>query len=380
MARPSAHKPALPNILEATADFEKWLGRHIKIVREDLALKHQHMAESPFPFFRATFYRWAQLWPVVCAELSRAPQVLAVGDLHVENFGTWRDLEGRLIWGVNDFDEAWPAAYTVDLVRLTASAYLAIEEEHLTVTRREACEAIEAGYREAIAKGGAPFVLAEQHRWLRMVALNKLRDPVHFWAKIEPLPAATDRPPADILKFLHASLPLKQPKYQIKRRIAGLGSLGQPRILALASWRGAHVAREAKELRPSAWAWAAKKDGGEILSEKIINESLRVADPHVHFRGTWLVRRLAPDCCHIELPSLPEERDEEKLLYAMGWETANVHLGSRAAMAEVKKDLGARKGKWLHKAAKTMCKVTLKDWDEWRQAWKRRTQSSSKTA
>jgi len=33
--------------------------------------------------------------------------VLAVGDLHVENFGTWRDAEGRLIWGVNDFDEAW---------------------------------------------------------------------------------------------------------------------------------------------------------------------------------------------------------------------------------------------------------------------------------
>jgi len=32
--------------------------------------------------------------------------VLAVGDLHVENFGTWRDAEGRLIWGVNDFDES----------------------------------------------------------------------------------------------------------------------------------------------------------------------------------------------------------------------------------------------------------------------------------
>ena len=31
---------------------------------------------------------------------------LSVGDLHVENFGTWRDSEGRLIWGINDFDEA----------------------------------------------------------------------------------------------------------------------------------------------------------------------------------------------------------------------------------------------------------------------------------
>jgi uncharacterized protein (DUF2252 family) len=25
----------------------------------------------------------------------------------VENFGAWRDVEGRLIWGINDFDEAW---------------------------------------------------------------------------------------------------------------------------------------------------------------------------------------------------------------------------------------------------------------------------------
>ena len=44
-----------------------------------------------------------------------------VGDLHVENFGTWRDVEGRLVWGVNDFDEAYALPYTNDLVRLVAS-------------------------------------------------------------------------------------------------------------------------------------------------------------------------------------------------------------------------------------------------------------------
>src|SRR5205807_1909375 len=82
-------------------------------------------------------------------------------DLHVENFGTWRDEEGRLIWGVNDLDEAWPCAYTLDLARLTTSAYLAISEEHLSLTRREAAEAVEEGYRDALAAGGKAFVLAE---------------------------------------------------------------------------------------------------------------------------------------------------------------------------------------------------------------------------
>ena len=48
--------------------------------------------------------------------------LLCVGDLHVENFGVWRDAEGRLVWGVNDFDEACEAAFAGDLVRLLASA------------------------------------------------------------------------------------------------------------------------------------------------------------------------------------------------------------------------------------------------------------------
>ena len=95
------------------------------------------MAEAAFPFFRATFYRWLQLWPEICPDLVNAPAVLGVGDLHIENFGTWRDEEGRLIWGVNDLDEAWPAPYALDLVRLTTSVYVAIEEE--TSLRHKAC-------------------------------------------------------------------------------------------------------------------------------------------------------------------------------------------------------------------------------------------------
>jgi Uncharacterized protein conserved in bacteria (DUF2252) len=371
MTKLSKQAKKLPNIVEATADFEKWLGRHITIVRSDLELKHQHMAEAAFPFFRATFYRWAQLWPVVCEELSEAPHVLAIGDLHVENFGTWRDLEGRLIWGVNDFDEAWPAAYTVDLVRLTASAFLAIDAEHLSVTRREAREAIEQGYRDAIAKGGGPFVLAEQHRWLRLLASSKLRDPVQFWAKIEACPKCSERPPKPVLQLLHSSLPLRAPKYENRRRIAGLGSLGHPRFLSVANWHGARLVREGKELRPSAWVWAEKKLKSELLNEKLINTALRVRDPHVHFRGTWQVRRLGPDCCHVELASLPAERDEAKLLYYMGWETANIHLGSTRAVPRLKKDLGRRRGKWLQKAAKAMCKATLEDWKDWQRGWKR---------
>jgi len=371
----SAKRVKLPDIVRATADFEKWAARHVNLVHSDVNLKHRLMGLASFAFFRATFYRWAQWWPIVCPELSRAPQVLAVGDLHVENFGTWRDIEGRLIWGVNDFDETWPAAYTVDLVRLVTSAYLAIQAEHLMLSRKNAFRAVEEGYRDSIGKGGGPFILAEHHRWLRLIALNELRDPVIFWKKILGCPRYKGKLPDDVLRLVHNSMPLRTLHYEFRSRIAGLGSLGHPRVLTLATWDGAHVVREAKQLTPSAWIWAHHHHSSQILCRKLVESAVRIRDPHVHFAPHWNVRRLAPDCCHVEIATLPEERDEEKLLYYMGWETANIHLGSPRAIASVKRDLARRKGRWLHKAAKSMFKVTLDDWKVWRRNWRRSADS-----
>jgi hypothetical protein len=359
-------------IIEATREFETWLSAQLPIIKQDLRLKHQLMAEAAFPFFRATFYRWLQLWPEVCGELAKAPKVLAVGDLHVENFGTWRDLEGRLIWGVNDLDEVYPSSYAIDLVRLTTSAYLAILGEHLRMPRREASEAVEEGYRDSLAAGGKPFILAEDHQWLRLMALSKLRDPVHFWDKLTHLPAFTAKAPDEVRELLEESLPPKS-VYQLRKRIAGLGSLGHPRIVALSSAGGAYIAREAKAIRPSASAWNSKTSSAVVYGPKLVTRCLRVLDPFVHFHNRWVVRRLAPDCSRIELVSLTADRDEARLLYSMGWETANMHFGTPQAIPLVKRDLAQRKSRWLHKAAKAMCKATLEDWEDWRRGWKKLT-------
>src|SRR6202158_6601967 len=104
------------NIVKANKKYEDWLSRHTPLVASDLERKHEEMAKQAFPFLRSTFYRWLQVWPEVCKDVGRAPRVLGVGDLHIENFGTWRDADGRLVWGLNDFDEAGAYTYTVDLV------------------------------------------------------------------------------------------------------------------------------------------------------------------------------------------------------------------------------------------------------------------------
>jgi hypothetical protein len=354
-------------IQQATQHYERWIAGYLEIVPEDLVAKHAKMAGAVFPFLRATYYRWAQLFPHLCKELGRAPQVLAVGDLHVENFGTWRDAEGRLVWGINDFDETCRLPYAHDLVRLATSAHLAIADGHLTISAKEACESILGGYREGLEAGGRPFVLAEHSKSLREMATVRLNDPQKFWAKLDGLPTWTGEVPQRVIKALSSLLPKPDLPRRVVHRVAGLGSLGRQRFVAIAEWQGGRIAREAKALAPSAAVWAFGGEGAtKVMYQSILDQSVRCLDPWVRVRRRWIVRRLAPDCSRVELSELPEEREETRLLRAMGWETANVHLGSRSAHALLV-DLAARQGDWLHEAAKVMLGAVNDDWESWRQ-------------
>ena len=356
------------NFHKSTTAYEQWLRRQLEIVPKDFTLKHKLMREEVFPFFRATFYRWAQLYPEVCPECARAPQLLAVGDLHVENFGTWRDAEGRLVWGINDFDEVTRMPYTIDLVRLAASAHLSIDTEQLQIPHREACDALLTGYRESLEAGGLPWVIAGKHAWLYEMVKPSLRDPPGFWKKMAELEPYKGRVPGSARRGLECLMPKGCSKWRIAHRVAGLGSLGRQRFVALADFKGGAVCREAKALAPSAWDWArgaAKK----IRYQKALDTAVRVKDPFVQLEGKWIVRRLAPDCSRIELAAFPRAKDETQLLHAMGWETANLHVGSGRAK-EVLADLKKRPGGWLHKAATDMVTATKEDWKEWRGAVK----------
>src|SRR6202162_5028619 len=298
------------NVVKATRRFEAWLAQRTHIEKKDLRLKHARMKAELFPFFRATYYRWAQLWPEVCPDLAKSPRVLAVGDLHVENFGTWRDIEGRPIWGVNDFDEAWPMAYTIDLVRLAVSDHLAVDVGRLPLKREDICTTLLDGYHQRIRENGMTFVLSETHQWLRMIAEGILRDPARFWAKMDALPTLKTGAPVSAIEAIEHLMPAPGVPYRLTHRTAGLGSLGHARYVALADWHGGRIAREAKALVPSSSYWAqcleAEKACGpaEILYQNIINRAVRCPDHFVQLHGRWIVRRVAPDCSRILLASL----------------------------------------------------------------------------
>lgn len=87
----------MTSIQQSTRRYETRLREQLKgdLVMRDLARKHD-MKERAFSFLRATYWRWAETILDVCPDLADAKTVLAVGDIHFEIYGTWRDVDGRL--------------------------------------------------------------------------------------------------------------------------------------------------------------------------------------------------------------------------------------------------------------------------------------------
>jgi uncharacterized protein DUF2252 len=356
------------NIVKATEAYEAWLAKRMPLLMADLEYKHERMAADEFEFMRAAFYRWIQLWTEHCENLHDAPEVLSVGDLHTDNFGSWRDVEGRLVWGINDFDEACRLPYAFDLVRLATSAYMAATAAFGSVQMGSICKAILSGYREGLKYKGTPFVLSEEYDWLRALVIEDLKEPKRFWEKLETIPPIADQVPEEVIAIIDSSLPRPGVQYRLGHRTAGLGSLGRQRYLALMKLDAAFAAREAKELTASACVWAAQGKGSSaILYSEILANAVRSPDPFLVIRDRWVVRRLSPDYSRIDLAKLSES-ELDMVLGAMGWETSNIHLGSgKDRAADIRKDLKGRDKGWLATAAEAMHEATLKDFYDWQE-------------
>ena len=128
------------------------------------------MAADPFAFYRGSacvFYadvaarddRWAD---------ERTSRVWIQGDLHAENFGTYMDGSGVLIFDVNDFDEAYVGHFTWDLKRFAASVALMCWQKALS--DEEISELIDTFAR----------AYADQIKWfLDEADFELLAEPVH---------------------------------------------------------------------------------------------------------------------------------------------------------------------------------------------------------
>jgi Uncharacterized protein conserved in bacteria (DUF2252) len=361
------------DIIESTLAFETWLKKQLKAerVEKDLDEKHARMCEGPFPFLRATYYRWAETILVECPKLAQAPHVVAVGDIHLENFGIWRDDEGRLIWGVNDFDEAAQMPYALDLVRLGVSAVLGCPD---TRSMWNMCDDILTGYQCGL-RAPLPIVLDDEYAWLRDVTVASNKDRADFWRKMRKLTKKNKKggkPSPGYVNALRAAMPEPKLKMEFGPRSAGLGSLGRPRWIAMAEWRGGSIVREAKAVLPSAWTLANGRRAQRLYGGTIATARYRAPDPWYALDGKIVVRRLSPNSKKLEADKDPKKLADSRLLELMGRDLAAVHLGLGDHHDAISNDLKGRKRNWLHSAVGQMAELVRGEQKQWKQWWKAR--------
>ncbi|RJF89338.1 DUF2252 domain-containing protein [Oleomonas cavernae] len=346
----------------STKIYENWLQREIgdDFFADDLEVKHKKMRASPFSFLRATYWRWAEIIFEICPDLTGAPRVLAIGDIHLENFGTWRDIDGRLIWGVNDFDDAAVMPYPLDLIRLACSTFLIRRDSNPST--HDICHAIHKGYTEGLANP-SPVVLERDYDWLRRILLLSERERTKFWEKIARLvPMAA---PAPYEHALHAAMPEPDRPLTIFPRSAGTGSLGRPRFLASCDWRGGPVLREAKALVVSGWSIRHAPADKTIRAGEIATGRFRAPDPHLRLADRIVVRRLSPNSRKIEVKDAADELLSLQMLELMGREIANCHADDPSRLSQLREDVAGRKNGWLHTPAKIAAERIVHDQAEY---------------
>ncbi|NDJ16532.1 DUF2252 domain-containing protein [Myxacorys almedinensis] len=130
-------------------------GRH----PQALILKYKAMAKNAFGFLRGTCHLFYQDLPAALPVFQKAPLTWSCGDLHFQNFGSFRGDDRLVYFDVNDFDEALLAPCTWDISRFLTS--ILVGAHTLGVTDEDAqalCQCFLKTYTAALATGKASTV------------------------------------------------------------------------------------------------------------------------------------------------------------------------------------------------------------------------------
>ena len=123
-----------------------------------LALKYRKMAATPFGYFRGTNHLFHADWPGE-AWLERMPSAWLNGDLHIENFGTYRGDNRLVYFDIGDFDDGALGPLGRDLVRFMVGVHMAGLEMGFGPRRANELNRIFlSAYRAALIDGKARWI------------------------------------------------------------------------------------------------------------------------------------------------------------------------------------------------------------------------------
>jgi uncharacterized protein (DUF2252 family) len=353
---------------------------------ERLALKYRKMRSSAFAFFRGSCHLYYTRLPK--DEVSKsAPLTWACGDLHLENFGSYKADDRLVYFDINDFDESALAPATWDLVRLLASMHMASKD--LGLKRRETqalCSTALLAYVAALAGGKALWMERDRAQGLVGDLLGSLRqrDRAQFLDSRTLLKNKRRRLRVDGVKTLPASPEQRQvvqtlmqdfaktqnnPGFfhvlDIARRVAGNGSLGLDRFVILVEGKGspnANYLLDLKHVMPSCLTphLKVKQPRWPSQAQRVVSVADRMQALPMAFTHTlaWgqdscILRGLQPSEDRIDLTQGPADQEKmQQLLADLGRLLAWAQLRSAGRSGSAPTDdlmafaLKAAKPKW----------------------------------
>ncbi len=224
-----------------------------------LKLKYQQMQANVFGFFRGTCHLFYEDWPVE-SDLNEAPSVWVCGDLHLENFGTYKGDSRLVYFDLNDFDEAALAPCTWDLARFLTSLLVGAKSLGVNASQSLAlCHCFLGAYTANLIQGHARTLERETATGMikdllmslkqrdRKTFLDTRTEPVNGRRKLkidnEHTRKISKGERTRIIDFT-TSWGAQQPNpsffkvLDVAHRIAGTGSLGVERYVLLVKGKG----------------------------------------------------------------------------------------------------------------------------------------------
>ncbi len=351
---------------------------------ELVKFKYDALAESPFRFFRGTCHLFYEDLPKK-SFLLNSPQAWICGDLHLENFGSFKGDNRLAYFDMNDFDESFLGPCLLDVVRCCTSVFLAtdmvkleISDCHEPVRRflKAYAETLSTGLIRSVEQETATGVVAKMMEAVatrtRKALLDKRVDfkGKHPQIKIDGLKAiGIDKDAKKAVKFTleqwaqkHAKHPEFFDVFDVAGRGIGTGSIGIERYLVLVNGKGApeglHLLDVKESLPPSALQYLHFRQpvlGNEAERLIAIQRRVQASTPAflnpIKLGKKWfVVKELQPLEDKIDFTTM--EADEEKLtnlLVTMGNIVAWNNLRSGGRQGSAIADTMIRFGEKLYK-------------------------------
>lgn len=376
---------------------------------ERLQIKFRNMRSSPFVFLRGTCHLFYDRLPAGKL-FDRAPEVWISGDLHLENFGSYKGDNRLVYFDVNDFDEAVLAPLTWELARFLSSVLVGAQS--MKVNRPEAialCHTFLDSYVAALADGKARWIERETAEGMVSDLLNAVRSRV----RAQYLDSRTEhdgnkrRIRVDGKKALPVSKKQReqvtrfmkdyakqqeQPRFfkliDVARRIAGTGSLGVDRYILLVEGKGTPDGNYLLDLKASQSSsllphlkrkqprWASEAHRVVAVQQRFQAVSMAFLQPVTLGEAPYVLRGLQPSEDRVDLANWHKRfRRLEGVMKTMGDLVAwgQLRSGGRDGSAVIDELVDfADQSKWrreLLDAAEHCAELVNKDWATYAQAY-----------